>query len=93
MEVIAAEVFVQRSILEHVIDCGEHRGGDRKDRLLLAAASRNAEELCLQLAVLFSDRCPGALHQRGLEPDGALAHPIGSTLAGTLVIARTKTSP
>ena len=42
MEVIAAEVFVQRSILEHVIDGGEHRGCDRENRLL-APASRGGE--------------------------------------------------
>src|SRR5262249_19654735 len=93
IEVIAAEVLVQRSILEHVIDGGEHRGRDREDRLLLATASRDAEELGLQIAVFLFDRCPGALHQRGLEPDGALAHPIGSTLAGTLIVPRTKQSP
>src|SRR5215471_11782990 len=47
----------------------------------------------LQIAVLLFGRGPGALHQRGLEPDGALARPIGSTLPGTLVIPRRKTSP
>jgi hypothetical protein len=31
-------------------------------------------------------RRPGALHQRGFEPGTALAHAIGSTLAGTLVV-------
>ena len=39
IEVIAAEVLVHRSILEHVIDGGEHRGRDREDRLLVATAS------------------------------------------------------
>jgi hypothetical protein len=93
IEVVAAQILIHRSILEHVIDGGEDRGGDREDRLLLAAASHDAGELRLQIAVLLFDGCPGALHQGGLEPDGALAYAIGSTLASTLVVARTKTSP
>jgi hypothetical protein len=35
----------------------------------------------------------GALHQRGFEPGTALAHAIGSTLAGTLVVAWTYVGP
>jgi predicted TPR repeat methyltransferase len=41
--------------------------------------------LGLQIAVFLFYRRPGALHQRGFEPGAALAHAIGSTLAGTLV--------
>jgi putative ABC transport system substrate-binding protein len=37
--------------------------------------------------------CPGALHQRRFEPGSTLAQAIGSTLAGTLVVARTYASP
>ena len=50
-------------------------------------------ELGLQVAVFLFHSCPGALHQRGFEPGSALAQAIGSTLAGTLVVARTYASP
>ena len=71
--------------LEHVIDGGEHRGGDREQR---AAMRKN----CAWRSVFLFDRCPGAMH-RGLEQDRALAHAIGSTLASTLFVARAETSP
>src|ERR1700730_16565501 len=53
----------------------------------------DTQELGLQVAILLAHRRPGALHQRGLEPGGALAHAIGSALAGALVVARTHTGP
>jgi hypothetical protein len=38
-------------------------------------------------------RGPGALYQRGFEPSAALAHAIGSSFAGTLVVARAYAGP
>jgi hypothetical protein len=59
-------------------DTGERRAAPRLD----------AQELGLQVAILLPHRRPGALHQRGLEPGGALAQAIGSALAGALVVAQ-----
>jgi len=42
-----AEILVEGSILEHVIDCGEDGGGDGHDRLLGAAPGFDAVELGL----------------------------------------------
>jgi hypothetical protein len=91
--VISAEVLVHRPILEHVVDGGENRGDDGHDCLLGAAPSFDAVELGLQITVFLFYRRPGALHQRGFEPGTALAHAIGATLAGTLVVAWTYAGP
>jgi hypothetical protein len=93
IEVTAAEVLVHRPILEHVVDGGKDGGGDGHDRLFGAAPGFYAVELSLQVAVFLFCRCPGALEQSGFEPGSTLAHAIGSTLAGTLVVARTYASP
>src|SRR5260370_24931992 len=93
IEVIAAEVLVHRPVLEHVVDGGKDGGGDGHDRLLGAAPRFDAVELGLQIAVFLFYRRPGALHQRGFEPSTALAQAIGSTLARTLVVARTYAGP
>src|ERR1700716_1407541 len=92
-EVISAEVLVHRPIFEHVVDGGEDRGDDGHDCLLGAAPRFDAVELGLQIAVFLFYRRPGALHQRGFEPGTALAYAIGSTLAGTLVVAWTYAGP
>src|SRR6202451_4230501 len=93
IEVIGAEVLVHRPVLEHVVDGGKDRGDDGHDRLLGAAPRFDAIELSLKVAVFLSYGGPGALHQRGFEPGTALAHAIGPTLAGTLVVARTYAGP
>src|ERR1700730_9496876 len=93
IEVIATEVVIHRAVLEHVVDGGKDGGGDCHNSLLGAAPGFDAVELGLQVAVFLFYRRPGALHQRGFEPGSTLAEAIGSTLAGTLVIARTYASP
>src|SRR5712671_3591908 len=93
IEVIATEVLIHRPVLEHVVDGGKDGGGNGHDGLLGAAPRFDAIELGLQVAVFLFYRRPGALHQRGFEPGTALAQAIGSTLAGTLVVARTYASP
>src|SRR6266566_3579478 len=93
IEVIAAEVLIHRPVLEHVVDGGKDGGGNGHDGLVGAAPGFDAVELGLQVAVFLFYRRPGALHQRGLEPGSTLAQAIGSTLAGTLVVARTYTGP
>jgi hypothetical protein len=90
---IGAKVFVHRPILEHVVDGGQDGGEDGHDRLLWAAPGSDAVELSLQVAVFLFYRRPGALHQRSFKPGTALAQAIGSTLAGTLVVARTYAGP
>ena len=93
IEVVAAEVLVQRAILEHVVDGSKDRGRDGHDRLFGATPGFDAVELGLQITVFLFYRRPGALHQRGFEPSAALAHPIGSSFAGTLVVARADAGP
>src|SRR4029077_21195730 len=93
IEVITAEVLIHRPVLEHVVDGGKDGGGDGHDRLLGATPNFYAVELGLQVAVFLFYRRPGALHQRGFEPRSALAQASGSTLAGTLIVARTYASP
>ena len=88
LKVIEAEVLIQGSILEHVIDCGEDGGGDGHDRLLRAAPRLDAQELGLQVAIFLTYRRLGALHQRGLKPWRTLSQAVGSTLSGALVVAR-----
>src|ERR1700726_1373934 len=93
IEVIAAEVLVHRAVFEHVVDGSKDRGRDGHDRLLGATTGFDAVELGLQITVFLFYRRPGALHQRGFEPSAALAHAIGATLAGTLVVAGTYAGP
>src|ERR1700719_5185982 len=54
IEVIAAEVLVDRAVLEHVVDGSKDRGGDGHDRLFGATAGFDAGELGLQVAVFLS---------------------------------------
>src|SRR5262245_43123168 len=68
IEVVGAEVLVHGSVLEHVIDGGEDRGGDGHDRLLDAGARADAVELRWEVAARCARRGPGALHQCGREP-------------------------
>src|SRR5580704_18848324 len=49
LKVIGAEVLIQGSILEHVIDCGEDGSSDGHDRLLRAAPRLEPQELGLQI--------------------------------------------
>src|SRR6516162_10942846 len=72
---------------------GEDRGGDGTDRLFGAASGAQATKLCLQIAAVFAGGRPGALDQGGLEPGGALAHPVGPALARTLVVSGAETGP
>ena len=51
VEIIGAEVLVDGSVAEHVIDGGEDRGGHGADRLLRAASGFEAQELRPVVAV------------------------------------------
>src|SRR5258706_15531953 len=93
IEVIETEVLIHRPVLEHVVDGGKDGAGNGHDGFVGAAPGFDAVELGLQIAVFLFYRRPGALHQRGFEPGTALAHAIGSTLAGTLVVAWTYAGP
>jgi hypothetical protein len=79
--------------LSIVVDGGQNGGDDAHDRFLGAASRSDAVEQGLQVAAFLFDRRPGALHQRGFDPGAALAQAIGSTLAGTLVVARACANP
>jgi len=62
IEVVATEVLIHRSILEHVIDGGKHRSSDRADCLFSAAAGTEAVELGPVVAVLLMRGSPSTLH-------------------------------
>src|SRR4029077_20660760 len=90
---IGSKVLIRGSILEHVVDGSEDRGGNGCDRLLGTPPRLEPQELGLQVAVLLAHGRPGALHECGLEPGGTLPQAIGSTLTGALVAVRTETGP
>src|SRR6266704_3720194 len=87
LEVLGAEIAMGDAVFQHMVDRREQRGGDGADRLLRSAAAFQAQELGLIVAALFADRRPGALHQNGLQPGGALAQAGGFALAGAFVLA------
>src|SRR5262245_49042545 len=64
VEVVGAEVVIERSMFEHVVDGRENGGGDRANRFLRSTAGFEAQELRLQVAALFANRGPGALNQQ-----------------------------
>ena len=59
-EVAATEVAVLDTVAEHEVRGGEHRGRDRDDGFLGAAPILHAQELRLEIAVLFAGRGPRA---------------------------------
>src|ERR1700746_2234098 len=93
LEVIGAEVLIRLSLLEHVVDGGEDRGGDGHDRLLRTAPRLDVVELGAQVSVLLPHRRPGALHQRSLEPGRTLTQASGAALAGALIVAWADAGP
>lgn len=62
MEVVGAEIVIERSMFEHVADGGENGGGDRADRLLRSASAFEAQVLRLQVAVFFANGGPDTLN-------------------------------
>src|SRR5437667_3916849 len=92
-EVIGAEIFIQRAVLEHVVSGGEDRGGDGADRLLGAAPSAQPHELRPQVGCLGAGGCPRALDQHIFEPERSLAQAGRPPLVGTFVIARAQPGP
>src|SRR5882724_13702227 len=44
IEVVGAKILIEGPVFEHVIDGGEHRGGDGADRLLRPVAALEATE-------------------------------------------------
>ena len=62
-EVIRAQVLIRGSVLQHVIDGGEHGSGNGYDCLLGAAPRSDAVELGLKVAALCARRGPGTLNQ------------------------------
>src|SRR4029453_16612156 len=93
VEVGGAEVAPVGLVAQHVPGGGEHRGGDREDGLLGAAAGAQAVELRLEIAAFHAYGSPGALPQGGLEPIAAGAKTRAAAFAGALVIAGTQPGP
>jgi hypothetical protein len=58
IEVVAAEVLVHRSILEHVEDGGQHGGGDGHDRLLGVTPGFDTMKLGLEVGSCLSFLLP-----------------------------------
>src|SRR5271167_1130308 len=54
VEVVGAEVLVQRAVLQHVIGSGENRCSDRADSLLRSSSGSQTLELGLKVAAFGS---------------------------------------
>src|ERR1700741_3710927 len=93
VEMIGAKVLVMGAVLQHMIDRGEHRGGDGADGFLRSALGSEPSELRPVIAVFLARGCPGALDEDGLEPGRAFAQARGLALAGALVLARIHPCP
>src|SRR6516225_9861152 len=61
IEVMRAEVVIEGSCLQHLVDGSEDRGSDGANRLFGAAAGAQAMKLRLQVAGLLAGGGPGAL--------------------------------
>jgi hypothetical protein len=87
VEMVWPEVVVEGPVTQHVVSGGQDGSGDGADGLLGSPSIAQALKLGLQIAGLFLDAGPGALHHGGFQPGRALAHLVGAPLAGTLVVA------
>src|SRR5271166_5468955 len=56
VEVVGAEVLVEGAVLQHVVDRGQHRGGDSADGFLRAALAAQSVELRPVVAVFPAAR-------------------------------------
>ena len=72
-EVVGAKVLMGSTILQHVIDRGEQRGGYGADCHLRPAFSAQPVERCPVVAVLLPFGGPCALDEHGLEPWSAFS--------------------
>ena len=67
-EVVGTKILVGGTILQHVVDRGEQRCGDRAGGDLLASFAAYPMEQRPVVAVFLSFSGPGALDEHGLEP-------------------------
>ena len=81
VEVSGAEIAIELTADQHMVDGRQDRGGERPDRLFGAAAGARAVILRLEIAGLLAGGGSSALGEGGREPRGAFAHPSGSPLA------------
>ena len=63
VEVVRAEIAIELTADQHVVDAGQDRGDERAERLFGAAAGAQAVELGLEIAGLLPGGGRGALHQ------------------------------
>ena len=68
VEVVGAEILVERPVLEHVIDGAQKGGGDSADGLFAASARLDSVELGVEVAALGSGGRPGAREERRFQP-------------------------
>ena len=93
IEVVGAEVPIESSVFQHVVDGSEKGSSDGADGLLWSAASAQTMELSFEVAFLLAARRPGTLHERGVKPRCTFAQAGRSALAGTLVVAGNEARP
>src|ERR1700719_4192230 len=93
VEVVRAEIAIELTADQHVVDAGQNRGGERAERLFGDAAGAQDVEFGLEIAGLLAGAGRGALHEGSLEPGGPLAHPSRSAFAGALVVFRAQAGP
>jgi hypothetical protein len=82
VEVIGAEVAIEFTADQHVVDDGEDGGGERTDRLFGSATGAQPVKLRPGIA-LFAGCSPGALEEGGFESRRSFAHPGGAVAQDT----------
>jgi hypothetical protein len=85
VEVSGAEIAVEFTADQHVIDGGQDRSSERPVGLFDAAAGAQAMELCLELAGLLAGGGDRTSDEGGVEPSGTFARPGGALQIRLLV--------
>src|SRR5271166_378971 len=90
VEMVLSKIPELRTVLEHMIDRGQQRCGDRAESFRRAATALEALELRPEIAVLFVAGGHRALDERRLQPGRALPQFWGLAFAGALILAGTQ---
>ena len=71
IEMIGAEIMIELTADQHVVDCGEDRGSERADRLFGATTGAQTMKLRLEIAGFLARGGPGTLDKGRLKPGGS----------------------
>ena len=67
IEMIGAEIMIELTADQHVVDCGEDRGSERADRLFGATTGAQTMKLRLEIAGFLARGGPGTLDTGTLD--------------------------